>query len=224
MFLSCLATLAAAQTAIFNIPSTDTQDAKKLYLEGDFYSHVAAYADGGFHSYSPVVIYGLTERFEVGANLLYERGEGDATLEFQPNAKFRFCDSDRCGVDAAVGTIAYVPLNKATGDRTPVLLYANVSKTIKAANNLRLTVGGYSMANAGPDFGARRGITLGFEQPVNDKLTLVADWSSGNNRFGYVTAGANLTLSDRQFAGFGYSFGNTGRGNNYLTAFYGFQF
>jgi hypothetical protein len=103
LLLGCLSALAAAQTAIFNIPSTETQEAKKLYLEGDFYAHIAPYADGGFHSYSPVVIYGVSKQVEVGANLVYERGEGDATLELQPNAKWKFFEREEAGVAASVG-------------------------------------------------------------------------------------------------------------------------
>jgi hypothetical protein len=119
LLLGCLSAIAAAQTAIFNIPSTETQEAKKLYLEGDFYTHIAPYADGGFHSYSPVLIYGVSKQVEVGANLVYERGEGDATLEFQPNAKWKFFEREEAGLAASVGGNSPTWLRRGKGRLRP---------------------------------------------------------------------------------------------------------
>jgi hypothetical protein len=104
------------------------------------------------------------------------------------------------------------------------MFYANVSKTFKSAKGIRLTGGVYTIAGAEPDFGSKSGFTIGLEQPVTSKFTILADWSSGNNRFGYSTVGASYQVTKKQLLGVGYSFGNLGRGNNYLTAFYGFTF
>jgi hypothetical protein len=100
------------------------------------------------------------------------------------------------------------------------MFYANVSKTFKSAKGIRLTGGVYTIAGAEPDFGSKSGFTIGLEQPVTSKFTILADWSSGNNRFGYSTVGASYQVTKKQLLGVGYSFGNLGRGNNYLTAFY----
>src|SRR2546423_15602433 len=41
----------AAQSTIFNVPSTDVQAPGKVYLEGDFITHYASYRDGGYQTY-----------------------------------------------------------------------------------------------------------------------------------------------------------------------------
>lgn len=37
----------AAQSTIFNVPSTDVEAPGKVYLEADFIMHYASYRDGG---------------------------------------------------------------------------------------------------------------------------------------------------------------------------------
>jgi hypothetical protein len=62
------------------------------------------------------------------------------------------------------------------------------------------------------------------EQPIKGKFSFIGDWASGYNRFGYVSGGINWAISKRQFLLGGYSVGNSGRGNNYLSVFYGYTF
>ena len=68
------------------------------------------------------------------------------------------------------------------------------------------------------------GLVLGYEQPITRKLSFVSDWSSGNNDYGYVVAGAGITLSPKSVLYVGYNVGNQGRGNNSLGIFYGYSF
>ena len=42
---------AAAQSTVFNIPSSDVQAPRKVYLEADFITHFASYKDGGYQTY-----------------------------------------------------------------------------------------------------------------------------------------------------------------------------
>jgi hypothetical protein len=70
----------------------------------------------------------------------------------------------------------------------------------------------------------RGGLLLGYEQPVRRSLTFVADWYSGHNSYGYSAAGVGVMLSKRDSLYAGYSFGNEGRGNNWLGVFYGRNF
>jgi hypothetical protein len=214
----------SAQSSVFNTPSTDTQPEKTLYLEGDFYAHFDSFREGGFHAYSPVIVYGIRKNLEIGVNLLYVRTEGEATAELQPNIKWKFYENNESGVAASTGAIAFIPLNKATGTQPSAMFYANISKTFKSANEMRLTGGVYTVAGTEHDFGSKNGFTVGLEQPITSKFTILADWSSGNNRFGYSTVGASYQVTQKQIFGVGYSFGNVGRGNNYFTAFYGLTF
>lgn len=214
--------ITAAQLRVFNIPSTDTQPEKTIYIEGDLFAHFASYGNGGFQSFAPYVVYGVSKNIDIGANLNYTRGGSSTALELQPNIKWKPYVNQENGVAVSVGTLAFIPLNRAAGTRSTAQLYVNVSKTIQSANNMKLTGGIYQMVNAKDDFGTRTGAMLGLQQPLTKKLTLLVDWSSGKNRFGYSTAGLCYEFSKSQYLGIGYSFGNSGRGNNYLTAFYGF--
>ena len=80
------------------------------------------------------------------------------------------------------------------------------------------------MANTEQDFGTRTGALVGLEQPITDKLTLLADWTSGKNRFGYSNIGFGYGIKKSQNLSVAYTFGNSGRGNNFLSVFYGFNF
>jgi hypothetical protein len=50
------------------------------------------------------------------------------------------------------------------------------------------------------------------------------DWSSGANRFGYVTPGLSFATTKRSLLFTGYSIGNQGRGNNAFFTYYGITF
>ena len=47
---------------------------------------------------------------------------------------------------------------------------------------------------------------------------------SGASRFGYAGAGVGVTLSSRSTAYVGYSFGNSGAGNNGVGVYVGYSF
>ena len=74
------------------------------------------------------------------------------------------------------------------------------------------------------DGGTKNGAILAYEQPLTGKLSFIADWYSGKNRFGYAAAGFGLTLTRRSSLYAGYNFGNSGRANNSLGLFYGYTF
>jgi len=65
---------------------------------------------------------------------------------------------------------------------------------------------------------------VGVVQPINRKFSFVSDWFSGHNRLGYASAGVNWNITSRQYLLVGYSFGNSGRGNNALAVYYGITF
>ena len=104
------------------------------------------------------------------------------------------------------------------------MVYVNGSKRVRQLYGLRVTTGAYHVFRGGSDFGARNGAMVGVEQPLTRRISFLADWSSGSNRFGYAAAGLNFTITDRQYLLGGYNFGNSGRGNNALSVFYGYTF
>lgn len=215
----------AAQSAIFNIPSTDVVAEKTAYLEANFLAHFASTSRGGFQSYGYRLVYGARRNLEVGANFFISRnGSKTSPKEFQPNFKWRTYENERLGIASSVGALFFVPLDKTAGTRTFGMFYSNVSKIVKRARGMRVTGGFYTLVGAKRDVGTKTGAIVGLEQPVAGKLSFIADWYSGKNRFGYSAAGFGYPITKRQFLYAGYNFGNTGRANNYFSAFYGIAF
>lgn len=215
---------AVAQSTIFNIPSTDVVAKKKTYLEFDFISHLESHEDGGFQAYIPRAVFGLGKGVEIGANVSFlDALASNQPVEFQPNIKFQPYAGEN-GVAISVGAIGYFPIANREGTDDFGLLYANVSKKIKGAYGPRLTAGGYGLAGRLDGTGDKGGAFFGYEQPLSAKVSFVADWFTGKNRFGYVTPGFAFTLPKNGLFLAGYSIGNEGRKNNALFLYYGITF
>ena len=104
------------------------------------------------------------------------------------------------------------------------LLYTVVSKKVKGSYGPRVTGGGYGLVGRADGQGSEGGAILGYEQPLHSKVSFVADWLSGKNRFGYVTPGFSVALPRSSALYAGYSIGNVGRKNNALFVYYGITF
>ena len=220
---------AAAQSTIFNIPSTDTVAPKKGYFEFDYLVQLPSPDGGGqFQTFVPRIVIGVTPALEVGANVAtthYGDGGGNYAY-FQPNAKFKFFANDDAGVAATAGVVWYVPMNNRDISDTFGLIYGNVSKKIKSGNyGPRITGGLYVTASYDED--EQVGAILGYEQPITGKISFVADWFSGKNFFGYFTPGLSITLPHSGLFNIGYSLGNdsyAGNHNRALFVYYGITF
>lgn len=213
-----------AQSTIVNAPSTDTLEEKFVYLEADYLMRLDDLSDGGFRSGGYRVVYGLKKDFEIGLNVFHTKSQLASQTELQPNAKWRFFKNEKHRLAASAGAIVFVPLNRQSGTRPTALVYTNISKGINFAGGARFTTGAYKVLGADSTFGAKSGATVALEKPIFKRVSLVGDWFSGKNRFGYTGAGVNFQLSDKQLLYTGYNFGNTGRANNFLSIFYGYTF
>jgi hypothetical protein len=216
---------AYAQSTIFNIPSTDAVGKGKTYLEFDFLSHLEDHEDGGFQSYVPRIVVGLGKGVEIGANFSFTDALApDQPVEFQPNLKWQIYAGEDNGVATSAGIIGYLPIANREGTDSFGLLYWNVSKKFKGDYGPRLTGGGYGLVGREDGLGTKGGAIVGYEQPLHSKVSFVADWLSGYNRFGYVTPGLSFTLPKSSLLNIGYSIGNEGRKNNALFVYYGITF
>jgi hypothetical protein len=216
---------AQAQSTLFNIPSTDVVAPKRTYLEFDFISHLEPHDEGGFQAYVPRAVFGAGRRVEVGVNVAFLDAEADdQTVELQPNVKYQFYANEENGVTAAAGGILYTPIRNRAGADTFGLLYTVVSKKVKGAYGPRITGGGYGLVGRANGNGSEGGAIVGYEQPVHGRVSFVADWLSGKNRFGYVTPGLSVALPKSSALYAGYSIGNFGRKNNALFVYYGITF
>jgi hypothetical protein len=213
-----------AQSTVFNIPSTDIQTTRRLYVEADFTAHLSSFQSGGYQAYGPRIIYGVNRRVEVGFNAFYTRTSPSEPVEIQPNVKVQLYKNESKGTAVAAGAVVFVPITQRATNPTRAMIYSVASKSMKGDHGPRVTAGAYALVGSFADGTTKRGLLLGYEQPLNKKISFGLDWSTGRNDFGYVVAGAGITLSPKSVLYVGYNIGNQGRGNNALGIYYGFSF
>lgn len=230
-FIVCSALIAAtsvaasAQMTIFNIPSTDVLPKKGAYVEADYIGKpTTKLREGGFHTGGWRVVYGIGARTEVGANVYLTRDIHGWTPELQLSGKTNLYYNEEKGFAWSAGGIVSIPTRDRHKQNSFAFLYSNASKTIESANGLRLTGGVYHVVGGGKKFGTKTGALVGVEQPIYKKFSFLGDWASGKNRFGYLAAGFSFQFTKKQYIAAGYNWGNEGRGNNYLTVFWGYTF
>jgi hypothetical protein len=216
---------AGAQSALFNIPTADVLGEGEKYVEADLDVKIARLRNGGWQSYGFAGIYGVAKNAEVGVNAyLVRTADGYEALELQPNFKYRFYKNEERGITAAVGAIGYLPASRRAASDASVSVYVMASKEFKKSWTPRFSAGAYQLVGTSAEDGDKRGFMVGVEQPVHSRVSLIADWNSGKNRFGYSAAGVGITLTKNSYLYSAYYFGNEGRGNNSLGVYYGFSF
>lgn len=225
MPLAVLCQLGAfAQSALINIPTTDVLPPKQVYVEVNYLTHPMPYDKAGFQSFGPRINYGLFKNVEIGVNFYYTFSSSPDAAEIQPNAKWQFFSDEDSGTAGAIGGLLRIPLRNRASTNLTAMLYATLSKQIKARLGPRVTTGAYTIVGPVAEGETRGGVVLGYEQPIKSKFSFVADWFSGYNSFGYASAGLSFTLPKQSYLYAGYSFGNQGRGNNWLGIFFGRTF
>ena len=213
-----------AQSTGLNIPSTDVLARREGYVEADFLAHFSSYESGGYQLYGPRIVYGLGKGTEIGLNAFYTHAKPAEPVELQPNFKWKFFEHQETGLTAATGVLSFIPVTQRSSSTLRAQIYAVVSKSFKGDFGPRFTAGGYGLIGSVEEGTTKQGVLLGYDQPISKKLILLADWSSGNNDFGYLGAGFGITLSKNTVFYAEYNVGNQGRGNNSIGVFYGVSF
>lgn len=224
VFCTAAALATEAQTTIFNIPTADTLQHGIWNVEFDCVAKPVRYRNGGYQTFGYRVAYGVTNKTEVGANSYYTWDGTQTTADAEFSIKQKVYQNEKHGVTAAAGAAAFVPLKSGNRDRTSVIVYANVGKTVEKLHGMTITGGVYHVFGGPGDYGDRTGTMLGLVQPINGRFSFLADWYTGRNRLGYASAGINWNITKRQYVLGGWSFGNEGRGNNALSVYYGITF
>lgn len=215
---------ASAQTTLFNIPTAETLQRGSWGIEVDLITKPVPYREGGYQTYGYRVAYGLNNRTEVGSNFYYTWDGNKSTGQAEFSVKQNVYRSEKLGVSVSGGAVAFVPIRSTTGDKTSVMIYGVASKTVNPLNGMTITGGAYHFFGGSDTFGDKTGAIVGLNQPIVNRVSFVADWFSGKNRIGYASAGLNFAVTKRQYLTTGYSFGNSGRGNNSFAAYYGITF
>jgi len=250
LLLAVAAQTAMAQSTIFNIPSTDTVDKGKAYAEFDFLPQAPGFeAAGKLPAYrttliNPRLVVGAPGNVEFGVNFPTFHNSQSQTYcgssstcgYIEPNFKWKFFKNDDAGLAIAGGALLHTALNQRTGQDTWGLFYGNFSKKVKTGNyGPRISAGPYVVADSNMvSFTAanahRAGVIVGYEQPIHPKVSIVADWYSGRNYYGYFTPGVSITLPGNGLFNAGYSIGNdswknsNASKNRYVFLYYGVTF
>jgi hypothetical protein len=214
---------AHCQQTIFNVPSTDVLDKGKVYAELDASlkpTDGAVVAD--FSSFVPRVVIGAGSRIEIGLNVTGNIQPGPDSTTLVPTIKWKPYQSES-GWAFVVGDNLFVPVrNRAYNAGNYV--YAEMSKTFKSGT--RITFGSYDFTRNVVTSANRAGGQFGFEQPLNKKITIAADWLTGKHSAGYFTPGVVFKVGPKVTGYAGYSLGNSGisDGNHFFLLELGYNF
>lgn len=215
---------AHAQQTIFNVPTTDVLDRGKVYGEVDVSLKPTDSAlVSKFSSFVPRVVVGAGSGVEIGLNLTGNIQPGADSTTLVPAIKWKPYQGKNNGVAIVVGDNLYLPVrNRAYNAGNYV--YAEISKTFKSGT--RLTAGGYDFTRNVVASANRAGGQFGFEQPLNKKATLAADWFTGKHGAGYFTPGLVFKVGPRVTGYAGYSIGNQNlaNGNHFFLLELGYNF
>jgi len=218
------ASLVHGQQTIFNVPTTDVLDKGKVYAELDASLKPT---DGDvvakFSSFVPRVVIGAGSRIEFGLNITGNIQPGPDSTTLVPTIKWKPYQGKDNGWAFVVGDNLSVPVrNRAYNAGNYV--YAEMSKAFKSGT--RITFGGYDFTKNVVASANRAGGQFGFEQPVNKKITLAADWFTGKHSSGYFTPGVVFKVGPKVTGYAGYSIGNmnVSKGNHFFLLELGYNF
>jgi hypothetical protein len=205
-----------AQQTIFNVPTTDVLDRGKVYIELDasFKTNTSP-AVGRFSSFVPRIVVGAGHNVEYGLNMTGNVQPGSDSTTLSPTIKWRFYQNEKTGVSMIAGTNVFIPVRDRAYN-VGSYSYVAVSKTI---NKTRLTAGGYvASKSVFASNAARGGGQFSFEQTVNKRLNINADWISGKHGAGYFTPGIAFKPHPKVTGYLAYSIGNlnASNGNHYF--------
>jgi len=215
-----------AQSAIFNVPTTDTVAKGDVDFRFDWRAQRPNAHLDRLHILTPRFVVGLGSNIEIGSTVATKHTPTQTQAFFQPNIKWKFFSSDEKRIAAAAGGILVTPLNYRQGTDTYGFLYASFSKKMTSGSfGPRFTTGPYGVISAEKYSnwsGPKAGAMVGYEQPIHSRASIVADWNSGKNDVGYFTPGMSFAIPFIGRVKGGYSFGNDGdHDNRFVVVTYG---
>lgn len=210
---------AHGQQTVFDIPSADILDRGKVYGELDG----TIRPKDGYSTFTPRVVVGLGQNVEIGLNY---NGLSTPTLRemtISPAIKWRPWKQESAGWLFYVGDDLFFPAYQRSYD---VGNYAYAMFTKTWASGTRVGFGGYDFTRQVVATGNRAGGQFTFEQPVNQRVTLAAEWYTGNTTVGYVNPGVIIKATSKLTMYGAYQIGNSGvtKGNHQFLWEIGYNF
>jgi hypothetical protein len=212
---------AIAQQTVFNVPSVDVLDKGKIYSELDmtFRSQDFMFIP------TPRVVLGVGHRVEVGLNVVgiqYSSTDVNHTT-LSPAIKWKAYDSGANGWSFFVGDNIFLPVQNRTYDAGNYA-YAMLAK--QWGFGPRIGAGAYHFSKDVAASSQRAGGQFSIEQTLNQRVTLAADWYTGNHSYGYFTPGITVKATKKLTLYGSYEIGNAGvkQGNHLLEVEVGWNF
>ncbi|HLZ49909.1 MAG TPA: hypothetical protein VKP61_04095 [Candidatus Acidoferrum sp.] len=210
---------AHAQETVFDVPSADILDRGKVYGELDG----TARPVNPVYTFTPRVVVGIGHQIEIGANFdgltLPVTGE----LEISPTIKWKVWNVGSTGWAFYVGDDLFFPARQRSYNAGNYS-YAFFAKEWK--HGTRVGLGGYDFTKNVVAPANRAGGQFTLEQNVSSRLTLAAEWYTGNNATGYVNPGAIIKITSKLTGFAAYQIGNAGvtKGNHQFLWEFGYNF
>jgi hypothetical protein len=213
------ASRAYAQETVFDVPSADILDKGKVYGELDGTLRPVDF----LATFTPRVVVGIGHGIEVGVNFDGLSSPSLEQLEASPTIKWRPWNAKDSGWSFFVGDDLFFPVYLRTYNAGNYA-YATLSKEWK--HGTRITAGAYDFTRNVVAKSNRAGGQFTFEQALNKRFTLAAEWYTGNNAVGYVNPGAIVKLTSKLTFYAAYQIGNAGvtNGNHQFLWEFGYNF
>jgi hypothetical protein len=215
----CAGRAARAQETVFDVPSPDVLDKGKVYFELDG----TARPVNPMYTFTPRIVIGTGHDIEAGMNFvgLSEPATGQNIIS--PTIKWRLWKDEDSGWSFYIGDDLFFPVRKRTYDAGNYF-YACFAKKWKSGT--RVSAGGYDFTKHVVAQANRAGGQFTFEQPIVKRLTLAAEWYTGNHAAGYVNSGLNVKLTGKLTLYAAYQVGNAGvtQGNHQFLWEFGYNF
>jgi hypothetical protein len=207
-----------AQETVFDVPSADILDRGKVYGELDGTVRPV----DPMATFTPRVVIGIGHGIEIGANFNGLSAPDVGELDFAPTIKWRLWHTES-GWSFYVGDDIFFPVYNRTFNAGNYA-YAMFAKQWKKGT--RVGVGAYDFTRNVVAAANRAGGQFTIEQPVASRVTLAAEWYTGNNAVGYANAGAVWKLTKKLTLYTAYQVGNAGvtAGNHQFLWEFGYNF
>jgi hypothetical protein len=128
-------------------------------------------------------------------------------LDISLTVKWRLWRGKHSGWSFYIGDDLFFPIRNRTYDAGNYF-YASFAKEWK--HGTRIGFGGYDFTRNVVANANRAGGQFTFEQRVNNRLTLAAEWYTGNTAVGYLNPGAIIKLNSKLTLYAAYQIGNAG--------------
>ena len=226
LFLMALLSIKAqAQQTVFNVPTTDILDKGRVYFELDVSAKPNdSTAVNKFSSFVPRLVIGAGHRIETGVNILGNIQPGPDSTTISPTVKWKVYDGKDNGWAIVLGDNAFLPVHNRAYD-AGTYTYVMSQKTFNKSTRVGFGIYFFSKNVVAPNAN-RAGGQFTFEQPLNKRVTVAADWFTGKHSAGYFTPGVIFKVGPRITGYASYTIGNqnASRGNHFFLLEFGYNF